>query len=44
LEEIFNAERNMVHVGCTRARDHGMVAEAGLALEFLQDLQEASQR
>lgn len=44
LEEIFNTERHLLYVACTRARDQLLVTAAGEASEFLQDLQEADGR
>ena len=40
LEEIFNTERHLLYVACTRARDFLLVTAAGEASEFLQDLKE----
>ncbi len=40
LEEIFNTERHLLYVACTRARDFLLVTAAGEASEFLKDLKE----
>jgi hypothetical protein len=38
LEEIYDTERHLLYVACTRARDFLLVTSAGLASEFLDDL------
>ena len=38
LEEVYNTERHLLHVVCTRARDHLLVAGVEPASEFLDDL------
>ena len=38
LEEIYNTERNLLYVACTRARDHLLVTGVKPASEFLTDL------
>jgi mRNA-degrading endonuclease RelE of RelBE toxin-antitoxin system len=38
LEEIYNTERHLLYVACTRARDHLLVTSAEPASEFLDDL------
>lgn len=38
LEEVYNTERHLLYVGCTRARDHLMVCGVDPASEFLDDL------
>jgi superfamily I DNA/RNA helicase len=38
LEEIYNTERHLLYVACTRARDHLLVAAVEPASEFLDDL------
>ena len=39
LEEIYNTERHLLYVACTRARDHLLVISVEPASEFLDDLQ-----
>lgn len=39
LEEVYNTERHLLYVACTRARDHLMVSGVEPASEFLDDLQ-----
>jgi superfamily I DNA/RNA helicase len=39
LEEVYNTERHLLYVACTRARDHLLVTSANPASEFLDDLQ-----
>ena len=39
LEEIYNTERHLLYVACTRARDHLLVTGAEPGSEFLDDLQ-----
>src|ERR1017187_6075548 len=38
LEEVYNTERHLLYVACTRARDHLLVTSGGEASEFLDDL------
>ena len=38
LEEIYNTERNLLYVACTRARDHLLITGVKPASEFLTDL------
>jgi len=38
LEEIYNTERHLLYVACTRARDHLLVSSVEPASEFLDDL------
>ncbi len=38
LEEVYNTERNLLYVACTRARDQLMVSGAEPVSEFLEDL------
>jgi superfamily I DNA/RNA helicase len=40
LEEVYNTERHLLYVACTRARDHLMVSGVDPASEFLDDLVE----
>lgn len=39
LEEVYNTERHLLYVACTRARDHLLVTSAEPGSEFLDDLQ-----
>jgi superfamily I DNA/RNA helicase len=39
LEEVYNTERHLLYVACTRARDHLLVTSAEPASEFLDDFQ-----
>ena len=38
LEEVYNTERNLLYVACTRARDHLLVTGVEPTSEFLDDL------
>ena len=38
LEEVYNTERNLLYVACTRARDYLLVTGVKPASEFLDDL------
>ncbi|MGH9855179.1 MAG: 3'-5' exonuclease, partial [Blastocatellia bacterium] len=38
LEEVYNTERHLLYVACTRARDHLLVTSVTPASEFLDDL------
>ena len=38
LEEVYNTERHLLYVACTRARDYLWVSGAEPASEFLADL------
>ena len=38
LEEVYNTERHLLYVACTRARDHLMISGVSPASEFLNDL------
>ena len=40
LEEVYNSERRLLYVACTRARDHLLVTATDPASEFLDDLQQ----
>jgi superfamily I DNA/RNA helicase len=40
LEEVYNTERHLLYVACTRARDHLLVTSVEPASEFPDDLQE----
>ena len=38
LEDVYNTERHLLYVACTRARDHLLVTGVRPASEFLDDL------
>ncbi len=38
LEDVYDTERHLLYVACTRARDHLLVTGVAPASEFLQDL------
>lgn len=38
LEEVYNTERHLLYVACTRARDHLMISGVNPYSEFLDDL------
>jgi superfamily I DNA/RNA helicase len=38
LEEVFNTERHLLYVACTRARDQLLVTGVAPASEFIDDL------
>jgi ATP-dependent exoDNAse (exonuclease V) beta subunit len=38
LEEVYNTERHLLYVACTRARDHLLVTAVDPASEYLDDL------
>ena len=38
LKEVYDTERHLLYVGCTRARDHLLVTGVGPASEFLDDM------
>lgn len=38
LEEVYNTERHLLYVACTRARDYLLVTSTTPASEFLDDL------
>lgn len=40
LEEVYNTERHLLYVACTRARDRLLVTAVGTGSEFLGDLRE----
>jgi len=40
LEEVYDTERHLLYVACTRARDHLLVTGVNPASEFLDDLSE----
>ena len=38
LREVYDTERHLLYVACTRARDHLLVTSVEPASEFLDDL------
>ena len=38
LQEVYDTERHLLYVACTRARDHLLVTAVEPASEFLDDL------
>jgi len=38
LQEVYDTERHLLYVACTRARDHLLVTSVEPASEFLDDL------
>ncbi len=38
LQEVYDTERHLLYVACTRARDHLLVTSVAPASEFLDDL------
>ena len=44
LEDVYNTERHLLYVACTRARDHLLVTGVSPASEFLEDLKGWSER
>lgn len=38
LQEVYDTERHLLYVACTRARDHLLVTSGDVASEFLDDL------
>ena len=38
LEEVYNTERHLLYVACTRARDHLLVTGVQPGSEFLDDM------
>ena len=38
LEDVYNTERHLLYVACTRARDHLLVTSVEPTSEFLDDL------
>jgi superfamily I DNA/RNA helicase len=41
LQEVYDTERHLLYVACTRAREHLLVTGVEPASEFLDDLQES---
>ena len=44
LQEVYDTERHLLYVACTRARDYLLVTATAPASEFLDDLQKAGER
>jgi superfamily I DNA/RNA helicase len=44
LEEVYNTERHLLYVACTRARDHLLATAVNPASEFLDDLRRSEDR
>ena len=42
LEDVYNTERHLLYVACTRARDHLLVTGVAPGSEFLDDLRAPS--
>jgi superfamily I DNA/RNA helicase len=42
LEDVYNTERHLLYVACTRARDHLLVTSGGEPSEFLDDMRTAA--
>ena len=40
LQEVYDTERHLLYVACTRARDHLLVSSVAPASEFLDDLRQ----
>ena len=40
LEEIYDTERHLLYVACTRAREHLLITGVGAGSEFLEDLEQ----
>ena len=38
IEEVYETERHLLYVACTRARDHLLISAAGESSEFIADL------
>jgi superfamily I DNA/RNA helicase len=41
LEEVYNTERQLLYVACTRARDHLLISGVAPASEFIDDLRKS---
>ena len=44
LDEVYQTERHLLYVACTRARDQLLVSSGDQPSEFLEDLQEKGRR
>lgn len=42
LQEVYETERHLLYVACTRARDHLLVTSVSPASEFLDDMRSGS--
>jgi ATP-dependent exoDNAse (exonuclease V) beta subunit len=42
LKEVYDTERHLLYVACTRARDHLLVTSAAPGSEFLDDLRRSA--
>ena len=42
LQEVYDTERQLLYVACTRARDHLTITAAAPASEFLDDMRGAA--
>lgn len=40
LEEVYNTERHLLYVACTRARDHLLISCVSPGSEFLDDMRQ----
>jgi superfamily I DNA/RNA helicase len=40
LEDVYNTERHLLYVACTRARDHLLVTGTDPASEFFEDMRQ----
>ena len=38
LQDVYDTERHLLYVACTRARDHLLVTASSPASEFLEDM------
>lgn len=38
LKEVYDTERHLLYVACTRARDHLLVTSSDVPSEFIEDL------
>ena len=41
LQEVYDTERHLLYVACTRARDHLLITSVEPASEFIDDLRAA---
>jgi ATP-dependent exoDNAse (exonuclease V) beta subunit len=44
LQEVYDTERHLLYVACTRARDHLLAASVEPASEFLDDMRQCKMR